>query len=153
MKEYTLSVGTLDDAQDIQNLLYPSYFEETAYKGMTYNADNTRNQVLSWLEDLCFIARAEGKVVGVAVTRLLRTFYDEIEADVDMFVVHKDYRGTGVARDLVNAVVANAEANNAKVIYTSCLSGLGETNDKLYQNLYKKFGFEPLGTVMIRREI
>lgn len=145
-----LSVATIYDIEPIEELL-KEYMAESTYNGLTYCKDGTVNMILSWLnEGFFFIVKDGEKVVGLAVMALMKTFYKELEADVDMFFIHPDYRGTGASRMLVDNIVQNAEANNCKVIYTACLSGISDKNNKLYKNLWGKFGFRELGTVLIR---
>lgn len=146
-----LEIAEMKDAESIRDLIYPSYFDESIYRDLTYDPDMTLNVIKGWLRDRSFIVKdsESGKVVGFATIAFLRSFYKETEGDVEMFYVLPEYRGTWAARLLVNCLVENARANDAKVIYTSCLSGIDEKNNTLYVNLWKKFGFKTLGTVLI----
>ena len=150
MPDFHLEVANPDHIQGIQELLYPKYFEESCYCALTdYSEENTLNMINEWLENFAFVAIADGKVVGFAAMGLMRTFYKHNEAEVDMYYVLREYRGTRVSRALTNAIVENAKANEVKIIYASCSSGIDEKNNNLYCNLWKKQGFKKLGTVMI----
>lgn len=145
-----LTIAQEKDIDAIEELL-KIYMSESAYKNMTYSSENTRDCIKGWLEsDFFFLAWEGKKLVGLAVMGLMRTFYEENEADVDMFYIHPDYRGKGVSRMLVENIVKNAEANKCGVVYTACLSGISDKNNKLYKNLWGKFGFGELGTVLIK---
>lgn len=142
--------ATENDIAAIQGLLYPHYFSESVYKNMTYSADNTRRIIESWLPNCAIIVKDGDKAVGFASMVLQHSFFEEPEADVEMFFILPEYRGTGVARALCKFMIETAEANGAKLIFSSCLSGIDGKNNSLYINLWRKFGFEILGTVLVR---
>lgn len=150
MIEFSLHIARPEDVSAIQSLMYPGYFQESTYSGLTYDHDQTRAMIENWLHDVCIVAKVEGRIVGVAAMYYVRTFYKEPEADVEMFYVAPEYRGTGISRALVDTLVQNADANRCAVIYTSCASGISEKNNLLYRNLFKKFGFNVLGTELAR---
>lgn len=150
---FDLTFATYDDVQDIIDLLYPSYFEESGYSKLTYDPDMTRQTVIRWIPETVILARVEGKLVGVLSMYLARTYYKEIEGDIVIFYVHPDYRGTGVARGLVNAMDSLTKKNNVSIIYTSSGSGMKGNNNNLYANLFKKFGFEELGSELIKKNV
>lgn len=148
--EFDLSFATHDDLDDILDLLHSSYFKESVYSALDYDPLAARLTVQNWLDEIVILARVEGKLVGIMSMYFIKTFYKQPECDIIMFYVHPDYRGTGISRALVNAIVMLSDKNNAAVIYTTSASGMDESNDKLYTNLFKKFGFKVLGTELIR---
>ncbi len=150
MIDYTLEIATLDDVDAIQTLIYPEYFNETIYSGQEYDPENTKDVIKSWIENACIIAKKNGELIAVASMYFLKTFYKDLEAEIVMFFVKKEHRGTGISRDLVFNMVAHAERNGCKIIYTSCASGISEKNDKMYFNLFSKYGFKKLGTELVR---
>lgn len=148
---FSIFQATLDDVNEIEGLLYPHYFYESGYRHLDYDPDATRTMIASWITDgVGIIVRSRGKIVGFASMRFMRTFYKQVEADVDMFFVLPEYRGTGIARALSTTISDIAEKGNAAIVYTSCLSELGDKNNTMYENLWKKLGFRKLGSVMIR---
>lgn len=139
------------DVDEVESFLYPGYFNESGYSHLDYDANNCKAMISSWIKDgIGLIIRANGIIVAFASISFMRTFYKQVEADIDMFFVLPEYRGTGVARMLSNALSEIAKEGNAEVVYSSCLSELGEKNNQLYINLWKKLGFRELGTVMVR---
>lgn len=148
--EFDLSFATHDDLNDILDLLYPSYFDESVYSGLEYDPIATRRTVESWLDEIVILARVDGQLAGIVSMYFIQTFYKQAECDVVMFYVRPDYRGTGVARSLVNAIVMMADKNKAAVVYTTSGSGMNGNNNQLYINLFKKFGFKDLGAELIR---
>ena len=148
---FVIRQGEGKDVKGIMNLMYPHYFNESGYKHLDYDEDGLLNMILGWLtEGYGLVAEQDGKTVAFVAFAFMKTFYKQVECDVDMFFVHPDYRGQKISRALVESVVNVANMNDAKVIYSSCLSGIGDKNNKLYVNLWKKFGFKELGTCMIR---
>ncbi len=141
---------TLEHVDGIMENIYPAYFAEAIYNKLTPNLDNARITVADYVNRWSFVAIIDGKIVGLAVADAQHSFYEELEFDINMFYVHPDYRGTGVARALRDMLVSESERIGAKVMYTGCLSGVSENNEQMYLNLWVKVGFERLGAVMIR---
>ena len=148
---FTLKQAGIEDIQRIQDLLYPHYFKESGYRDLDYDPLATATMIYTWIKDgVGLIVESDGKAIGFASIGFMRTFYKQAEADVDMFFILPEYRATGAARMLSKSLAYVADKGNAKVVYTSCLSELGENNNKMYENLWSKLGFRKLGTVMIR---
>ena len=151
MKDFLVRTATKEDIGAIQGLLYPHYFQESGYGHLTYNAENTRKAIESYFDDgAVLLATKGGDAIGVCAVHAFKSFYDEIEVDVQMFFVKKEHRGGGVSREMVRYVIDSAEHIGAKIIYSSCLSGMGGKVNALWQNLWGKFGFKFLGSVMVR---
>lgn len=149
---FNLSFATFDDVNKIEQFLY-SYFEESMYSCLTYDPLITRQTIMQWIPETCILAKVDDKIAGIVAAYFTRTYYKEIEGDVVIFYVHPDYRGTPIARSLVNALTMIADKNSAAIVYTSSGSGIGSQNNKLYGNLFKKFGFQELGTELIRKNV
>jgi L-amino acid N-acyltransferase YncA len=141
---------TLEDVDGIIENIYPAYFAEAIYNKLTPSLDNARITVADYVNRWSYVAKEDGKVVGLAVADAQKSFYEELEFDINMFYVHPDYRGTGVARALRDILVSESDRIGAKVMYTGCLSGVSENNEQTYLNLWAKVGFTRLGAVMIR---
>lgn len=152
--KYTLHMAkTLNDAIAIQNVLYPEYFQETVYRSLDYSAEGTLNYIAQWIaEGFCSYAKDEsGEIAGVFAMGFAQTYYKQHECDVVMFYVRPKHRATGLSRMMVKAIDGLCKNHgNVGAIYTSCASGVSERNNKLYRNLYKKFGFQVLGTEMVK---
>lgn len=147
---YELKYACKDDVQGIIDLIYPHYFNESAYKVLDFDPEMARLTVENWLENICVICKDGEKIVAVASMFLARTYYKQAEANVEMFYILPQYRGKGISRAIVQTLVNVADTNKCAVIYTSCAGGVSELNNKLYTNLYKKFNFNKLGTEMVR---
>lgn len=151
--DFTLSFATYQDVHEIEPFLY-EYFKESGYSdGLTYDADTTKATIAQWIPQICVLARVDGQLAGIFAMYFTHTYYKEPECDVIIFYVSPEYRGTGVSRGLVNALTAISDKNGAAVIYTSSASGISSKNNKMYANLFTKFGFEDLGTELIRKNV
>lgn len=146
----TIERAKYGDVDGIQGLMYPTYFNESTYSNLEYDPVRTRMTITNWLNNVCFVAKDGDRIAGVFSMWFTQTFYKQIESDVEMFFVHPDYRGTEVARMLVDELVRQSDKVDSAVIYTACASGINDRNNKLYTNLFKKFGFKELGTEVVR---
>lgn len=94
------------------------------------------------------VAEHNGQIVGVLFAYQNHSFYKDDEMDIDFFYIHKDFRGTQAGRLLVGEIKKIALARDIAVIYCGCHSNMddGGKNDKLFTNLFGKFGFKITGT-------
>lgn len=151
MNDYEIQLATYKDIPAIMGLIYPTYFNESVYKTLDYDPVATANYVSTWIDEYCLIARHEGEVVGIIAFYFTNTYYKQKECDIVIFYIHPDHRGTGLSRMLVNYMdLICKKEGNVGVVYTTSASGMKGDNDALYRNLFKKFGFEILGTEMIK---
>lgn len=143
-----IGVATPEEHEEIERLIY-DYFHETVYSNLTYNRENTLEIIKKW--GIILTARNKnGALIGLGSMSISTTYFEEREADIEIFYVKPTYRGTGVSRALAKSLVDIAEQNGAKVIYSACRSGIKGNNNKLYENLFTKAGFTQLGCIMIR---
>jgi GNAT superfamily N-acetyltransferase len=141
--------ATLDDLDAIIDLTRP-YFDESFYaEYMTYSELGCRRSFAKMIrESNVFLVDADG-LVAMAAVRITNTFYVQAEADLEFFYVMPEYRGTGIARFLTEICTDFAKRSGARVMYALSGSGMEGKNDKLWVNLWKKNGFDVLGTTMI----
>jgi L-amino acid N-acyltransferase YncA len=142
--------ATHRDVTEVQNLLFPEYFNETVYSTLEYDPIRTRLTVTGWLSDVFYVVRDQGKIVGFFSMFIAYSFFKKGVANVDTLYVHPDYRGTKVGRMLVEKLVEESDKNDCASIHASCASGIGDKNNLLHTNLFKKFGFRELGTEVVR---
>lgn len=152
-KTWKLMPASLNDVVEIEEFLGGNYFNEVVYSSvMEYDPLATRRYITEWLfGGDCVIARGEDdSIVGVFSTFITTTYYKQPECEVIIFYVRPDYRGTGLSREMAKYLVKIADIYEVGAIYTSSASGIGKTNTSLYANLFKKFGFQELGTELVR---
>lgn len=139
--------ATYDDIDAVESLCR-EFAEQSMYgKVMTYSRENALECIKNWSSIL--VAEIDGKLVGFGAIVIATEFFNEREADIDKFYVQPKYRGTGIARMLAESLVKLAIANDARVIYALCGSGINEKNDKMFENLWKKFGLKKTGCLMV----
>ena len=137
-----------DDDIDAVESLCREFAEQSMYgKVMTYSRENALECIKNWSSIL--VAEIDGKLVGFGAIVIATEFFNEREADIDKFYVQPKYRGTGIARMLAESLIKLAIANDARVIYALCGSGINEKNDKMFENLWKKFGLKKTGCLMV----
>jgi len=137
-----------DNDIDAVESLCREFAEQSMYgKVMTYSRENALECIKNWSSIL--VAEIDGKLVGFGAIVIATEFFNEREADIDKFYVQPKYRGTGIARMLAESLVKLAIANDARVIYALCGSGINEKNDKMFENLWKKFGLKKTGCLMV----
>ena len=141
---------TSEHIENIIDNIYPAYFAEAIYNCLTPDYDVTRITIQSWIEGFSYVVKDGGKVIAIGVADAGRTFYVETEWDCTMFYVHPDYRGTTASRLLRDKLDSEAERIGSSVDYSSCLSGISDENDAKFTNLFRKIGYQKLGTVMIK---
>lgn len=89
-----------------------------------------------------------GGLHGVSIIVKGRSFFKGAEADVDFMYVSPEDRGTASGRLLVEAMRKWYHDNDITILYGGCATFLGGINNAKYVNLYKKFGFKELGSIV-----
>ena len=150
---YVIRRADYTDASAIQNLAYPEYFSKSAFNGLTYSHENALGMIKLWLSEnhtLIAVDEETGEFAGVSVLVAGRTYYEEVEGDIEFFFVSDKFKGA--SRPLASeSIRILKETYGAKVVYAASKSGINQKNDSLWSNLWSKFGFNRLGTVMIRQ--
>jgi len=132
------------------------FFTESNYGGrMTFSPENLRKHLIcAWsggdFVTIMLIA-ADGRGAGYAHVQRDAMFTREPVGDLYQFYILPDHRATGGARVLRDAVVAQYRAWGCKMWYAESGAGLPGKNDMLFSNLWRKIGFESLGTVLFKR--
>lgn len=144
--------AVLSDLDAIYNLLVPAYFDESVYSDhLDICPDNCWNYFYNQIANYALIAEIEDKIIGYVSITTGYTVYQQLEADIDFFYIHPDYRGKGISRDLLQKTMEFIALEKCGVTYATSRSKTDEgLNNALWENLYKKFGFETAGSMMIR---
>jgi len=139
-----------EDIHDIYNYCEPYYAEVSAGCSMVpckETAYNTFASTLHYDDYVVFAAMDGDKVCGVAIIVRGRSFFEGYEGDIDFFYIREEDRGSGSSRALVEACAEYAD-EHLTILYGGCATFLGKQNNTLYVNLYKKFGFKELGSIV-----
>lgn len=143
--------ATVDDIDRLLEFTRP-YFEETAYKNkLTYSNENSRLACRIIVTNAnMFLYEHDGEILGISAVSFSKTFFEELEAEFEFFFIKEEYRGSGIARLLVEFCTDFAKQSGASIIYAASNSGMSDKNDKLWCNLFRKFGYEFLGSQMFK---
>jgi len=95
-----------------------------------------------------YIAESDKGLLGVMILLFSSSFFKGEECDVEFFYVAQNARGTGVSRALVEKCVEIKKDRGLNIIYAGCHSSFDDSgkNDKMFKNLFMKYGFEVTGT-------
>lgn len=89
------------------------------------------------------LVEIDGQVVGLAFGYYCHSWWSEPDCAVDF--LYADKRGAGVGRALVAALVMEFKARGCGWMYAGAESAVSATNSRLYENLFRKFGFRDIG--------
>lgn len=95
-----------------------------------------------------FISRMveiDGKPVALAFGYFGNSWWKEPDCAVDFFYVHPDYTGKGIARALASAMIQAFKEQGCGWMYAGAESDISDINTRLYQNLWRKYGFSAIG--------
>ena len=142
-------VDNINEARECDKLLTMLINDEKNYNNNI--PDNIF--IIDWYEQLynkdnniLFIAKDNDKVIGYIYLKLLTskdnlTIYNETKCDA--LYVLEDYRGLGIATNLINEGIKWSKNQDAKYINLNVLS----TNKKAL-DLYTKYGFSEISKQM-----
>lgn len=87
--------------------------------------------------DICFVAEAEGKVIGAAWTRIMND-YGHVADDIPSLAIslYKQYRGMGIGTALMHELLNAVKFHGFKSV------SLAVQKANYAYNMYKKLGFE-----------
>lgn len=86
-----------------------------------------------------------GDPCGMLFASVQDFVFKERDASIDIHYVMPKYRGSDASRCLVEVAMREFERGGIGDVYTASESGMGDINNKLYENLYFKYGFEYAG--------
>lgn len=150
MEDYLfLRKAALSDVSEILSIMSAEHKKESIYKNLTYSPINTEICVRRWINEAEVILFCDPEILGISVVHTYKTYYEEWEGYIEYFYVRKDFRGSGISRLLVEASLNLMKLNGAHIIYADSGSGISDENDKIWGNLFSKYGFKNLGRTMV----
>lgn len=132
----------------------PYYEEGASHLGLTPSKDAATDTFWSALvsdEADILVCMNDYGIAGVLALVTKRTFFKGREADIEFFYVRPEHRGSGSSRKLVEAVLDYGHERGIDVIYGGVQNGMGKRNNGLYLNLFKKYGFVELGSMICKK--
>jgi L-amino acid N-acyltransferase YncA len=105
------------------------------------------------MQTLCDVIQAEnfvkqmveldGQAAGLAFGYFGNSWWTAPDCGVDFFYVSQ--QGKGIGRLLVQGMIDGFKAKGCGWMYAGAESAVSDTNTRLYENLFRKFGFHDIG--------
>lgn len=158
LERYTVIRFPETDVEDLIKLSSEFFHESGHYKNLTFDANLLRAQLeVRWREDPDFLTyvvleNVTGAYVGFAHFFREKVFSQEYIGETWQFYVKPEHRGTGASRLLAYVIDRQFEEWGCAISYAECGSALdnGRTN-KLFFNLWSRFGYSFLGTSLFKQ--
>lgn len=132
-----------------------AFFRESNNDGrLTVSVENYRRLIEAYIghpQAKSIVAISCGQVVGYTHIYYQQDFTVERVGELFQFFVRPEWRGTGVARGLVEAANTQYEAWGCSRAYAEAAPGLKDRRALgLFGNLFGKFGYTPVGTTFMK---
>lgn len=144
-----IKVATEDDIGGL--LIMAKEFIEDSDLPYEYDGEASLNTFMTFIEhpETFVLVAKEGEIYqGLLMGAVDKEFTKEYSAYITKFYIRAEFRGSGLSRKMVEAF--EDEAKDAVVIYTAATAKMGERVEKMYVNLFRKFGYERLGQTMVK---
>jgi RimJ/RimL family protein N-acetyltransferase len=147
-REYIIRYVEAGDVAELHRFINEISAERTfiSFQGEEISMEEEEKYVTSQLEKIAqqkavqLVVQSEGKIVGNA--DVIPQIRAENHIGIFGIIIHKDYRGEGIGKKLMELVLLEVEKNvpDIKMIKLGVLA-----NNPLAQNMYAKFGFQECG--------
>lgn len=139
--------------------LAKAYIAESG-QGREYCEHRTQDALIHALSDpfsMLLVVQAEVEdgepvyLAGGVLAQLDHAFTTKPVCIVPLLYVREEYRGTPMARALMEAVCSWADAAGCTHTFASANADVGELETQMFVNLCAKFGFTPAGSPVLSR--
>jgi GNAT superfamily N-acetyltransferase len=147
----TLAVATEEDVTALCELA-KAFIEESNY-GWTYYEAAAAGRFTYHINDpesLVLIGGDNGTPAGFAIASWDRDFTREAVAYVVKFYVAPKYRGTRLARKMVDNICEWSLTNGCKHIFATNTANIEGRQDTMFSNLFSKYGFKVQGVCLAK---
>lgn len=137
-----------NDIEALFDCIYP--YAELSYQARTVpvNRDVIRESLYNVVHAVNFVARLieiDGKIAAFGFGYFGHSWWSEPDCGVDFFYVSREEVGKGHGRTLLKALIDGFKEQGCGWMYGGAESDISETNTRIYENLFKKFGFRDIG--------
>lgn len=139
------------DFEDLVDLAFR--FTSESNLPLTHSEKNARTAIWNMIHDprrVFLVAYEQDLLAGVAVLDFDNDFYVETVCYVTKFYVEVDFRGTMTAVKLVKRIIEEALVRECSAIFAASTANISQEIEEKYTRLYKKFGFDFLGSFLMR---
>ena len=122
------------------------FTEETTFP-LTYDPSLARETLWGIVHDdhIFLVAHEDGILMGFIIGYVKKDFFCESCAYVRKFFIDKEFRGLGASRELLNAFEDASFELGATMVFAATHAGMGVLAEKLYVNLFSRFGYQITG--------
>ncbi len=132
--------------------MFRRFVQETGLP-FTFDVEATIFHITVLMESddaIALIEDDDGIITGVILGSVEQDCCRELCAYVIKLYVEVEFRGLGTSRALVEAFQDEAKKLGASIIFASSTAGMGNRVEKLYVNLFGRYGFATLGRVLYK---
>jgi GNAT superfamily N-acetyltransferase len=139
--------ATLADLNQIIEMTTPYHYEAGVNAGRELSRERILQTFYGAIMNEDWITLVNDDLTAILIAYESHSFYDTPEMGIDFFYVSPETRASGVSRKLVEEIIKIARERKVAVLYCGCHSYMadGGTNDRLFSNLFKKYGFKETG--------
>jgi len=154
--DFTISRGTRGDIDDIVASATRFYESTDQHGRLTINKGNYRATLEEFIDNpyVCsLLARAaSGELLGYMHIYCQNDYTVEMVGEMFQMYVEPAGRGKGVSRALVEAALEQYKKWGCVRLYAEGAAGIedGGVNDKLFENLWTRYGYKKQGIVMMK---
>lgn len=139
---------TSDDIDALYDCIYP--YASLSYQARTVPVDREviRTSLYNVVNAVNFVARViqvDDTIVAFGFGYFGHSWWADPDCAVDFFYVSREHVGKGYGRALAQALIDGFKENGCGWMYAGAESDISEANTRLYQNLFRKFGFRDIG--------
>jgi N-acetylglutamate synthase-like GNAT family acetyltransferase len=122
--------------------------------GWTYNQDNSIKTLTTYImdDDSDVFVVGDKKAGGFATVAFDNNFHSEKVGSIVKFYIHPDFRKTTAARELTSACVQWFKDAGCSDDFVEATGNI-KSQSVLFENLMKKFGYQPFGCSLHRRTL
>lgn len=151
---YSVRSAKPHDMTQILEMSEGFFQESNNSRSVTFSKENLRKTLTEQWSNPQFrtiIVQKDGKMAGYAHVDCQTAFTNEPIGEVYQFYIDPPHRGTVASRLLTAACDGQFSEWKCPISYTECGSGIDkEKNNKLFFNLWSKFGYCFLGTALFK---
>ncbi len=132
--------------------LFRRFVEESSLP-FTFDEETTISYLTVVMEIenvIILVEEDDGVITGLILGSVDRDFCRESCAYVEKMYVETEFRGLGTARALVETFQDEAKKLGASIIFASATAGMGDRVEKLYVNLFGRYGYTVLGRILCK---
>jgi GNAT superfamily N-acetyltransferase len=143
-----------DDPNVLRGLLdgVEEFINESFYQ-IEFDRERSSMVLMAYAEspagEVIYMANDEGKPVAAVLVAAEADFMTEPFGYIVKFYVRPEARRSGVARELLGAATEWFKVQGTAANFATATAGIGK--DKIFVNLFKKFGYTELGPTLIQK--